>query len=510
MNKVCILLFILGSYICDAQPLYLGKDFYSNTVLDSVVTVNKFHKTVGNHAYCEVSHLTSDTVYLQTKVKADTNSIVSFLGPITEFTSSVFTDTLTVPDTLKSYVKVYAYADSLGTIVLDSTSYVLMTYDPIVYSYSIAPIVGGYVSEVTINTGNARCAIKKQVALYPDTIFQFPFTYRNDTVFGVGVTLILRDTVKNLSSAQVALAFCDRFELKQLLSWNNVVLDTSDCSATLIAGAFPAASWFGSCSPTSSTITRTAVLDAFGQAGTLRVYIREAGATVAQDSAIVATSAVTGAQQQNVTFQGLLPQTSYELYGSFETSYGAAVLLPTTCVTDQTPSTLTNTIVGVTVGTNVNIQFSYTNAASHTCNLTVGYGPYMSSTLLYSNPNPGLANNGTLTATFQLPATVGTYTAHIYGYDEQTFDLSVEDTMHFQVSSLTGIKEVAESKDFFIRSIYGRSVYLECKANVAWIVTDIAGARVKEGKGRQMFTLPSAGMYFVRSDTNDIARLVID
>ena len=52
-------------------------------------------------------------------------------------------------------------------------------------------------------------------------------------------------------------------------------------------------------------------------------------------------------------------------------------------------------------------------------------------------------------------------------------------------------------------------MYLECKTNLVWIVTDIAGAKVKEGKGRQMFTLPLYRNVFCSEDTNDIARLLL-
>ena len=189
----------------------------------------------------------------------------------------------------------------------------------------------------------------------------------------------------------------------------------------------------------NSTITRTAVLDAFGPSRHAACVYTRGRCYSCKTALLWQLRLFTGAQQQKCDLPGFASRQATSCKG-FETSYGSSSSVAYDMLRIKRLQHRQILLVRVTVGTNVNIQFSH-QCCFHTCNLDfVDTARTCPALFSYSNPNPGLANNGTLTATFPTPGTVGTYTAYVYGYDEQTLDLSVEDTMHFQVSSLTGIK----------------------------------------------------------------------
>lgn len=470
MKKIKLLLaFMVLGVVLNAQTLFMPSQtvhLTTKVLMNPTVEITKFKKITGNTAELVFNQNAGTDVYYKIRTTADTNSVVSFYTQLALALPGMVSDTIIVSDTLKSYAKVYTFVDSLGTMPLDSTPFSLMVYDPIVTSYSITPIIGGYVRNVIVNPGNTRCVIKSWVGIYPDTNITMPYQYKNDTIFAVGLALTFTDSVKNLSSPQTPLQFCDSTFVTQLVPWAQTI-GGKDCGTTLIAGAFPNANWLGQPVPTSSSVSFDVVTDGFGQAGTLVVVLSDAS-SIPLDSVTLTTTTTPGAQTNSSSFNALASAAQYKLSGHFTTSYGTVYLPIRTFSTLNAPTGLTNVITSASAFTHVEIDVNYTNVAGNTCNITVGYGMPGSGTLLQSQSFPNKANNGSFTCTLPLPTTTGIYLARVYAYDEQTFAFSVEDTMSFYVGSLTGLEEAYHLGDIVplvkIYDILGK--YISEKRNV--------------------------------------------
>jgi hypothetical protein len=389
-------------------------------------------KQYGTGAIVSYTQVSTDSVWR--KIEQSTTQTFPgnpFATPIEYVGNTVaqHSDTLTmVVNTNVTWIRIVSYSDSLGASPIDTTFPVVMVRPPQIVTYSLTPTVDGFKSNVQYDPGNTFVKIKGTYAL--DAAFQNQSVFVNDTTFSIGNILIQMDSV-NAGVSNYTLYW--KFEVTQFDGTTDIEIDSV---VTSVAPAPPYAGWVGGCTPTNNSISHTVLLDSYGVSGTMKVHIQLSGSTTLLDSIVTTTGAVVGAQQHAINFSSLSSQTWYDLSGTFTTSYGTASFPLVSCMTLAAPSVLEFMIDTVIVTTDIDADVSYTNASGHTCSITIGYGMFGSSVLMYSASYPNQSGNGSFTSSFVLPPSTGKYTMKMQGYDETTFQMD-EDTMSFMVSSLT-------------------------------------------------------------------------
>lgn len=434
--------------------------FITGGPIDSV----KFKKLSGSNALVTYYQTTTDSTWIKIQTSATPNFLLAHGNtiPYSGETIGVRSDSVLVPDTTVSYVRIISYSDS-GTTPVDTTPPVLLKRDASIPLYSVTPIIGGTAFEMRYDPGNSLVIPEVWLSIVPDTTFQFPVPFIYDTTFSIGTQLILRDTINGISSPSVPTGFCIRMFVHQL-EGNTVYV--SDCAATLSNGV-PSINWYGIPASDDHSIQFATVEERYGVPSIRKIYI-ENMTTGHIDSIITNLPAASAGQLiANVDQQGLPANTQFMLYGNLSNINGTSFLTPIYIFTLPPAPVLSISIQNIAVSTDVVGTFNYSNNPGHTCNATVGYGMFGSSVLMYSANYPNNANAGSFPSMFPLPPTTGQYTMRADAYDEQIITTAVPDTQSFIVSSLTGEDELVWTNPYSlitkieVLDLQGRLIYTQ-------------------------------------------------